>query len=568
MARKSRKAGLQKTPAAGEAGQKIYRTAVYVRLSVENERKIESESVENQIEFLKSYVAGKPDLVLKNVYADRGVTGTRFDRPAFNQMIASMKAGEIDCIVVKDLSRLGRNYLEAGDYIEKIFPFFRIRFIAVTDHYDSLTSKPAEDGLVVPLKNLINEAYAKDISRKICSANESMYRAGIKVGSHVPYGYLRDPEKKHQIVVDESVRDVVVRIFREYTEGTSTCQIARELNKEGIASPGQHYIDIGYCKSKRGEGAPWESRSVCCILRNVNYTGTLEMGSKRSAYYKGYKDKIQPPEKRYYVENHHEALVDQETFRRANEMLEASHRKFVERRTFDASEKNQRPAILAGVLYCADCKRHMSLYRRTIEMNGKIYCYSTYVCRRSATAAFDKPKHFKADEIENAIAELIRQHISLFMDAADRMKAANRRPEAIDRKKAIEKRISEEEKRKRKIGEVLQNLYADFSDDLFSEKEYLEMKQSYIVELEETGERLESLSAELARYQEEYEGNPDATKTFHRFEGFETLTEEIVKTFIRRIECSADGKMEVSYTFGNDIEKLLQEAAKREGERA
>ena len=191
MARKSRKATNNAVVTVAETK---YKTAIYVRLSYEDERKIEQESVDNQKAFLMDYITQKDDLTLVATYIDRGVTGTKFDRPEFNKMIADMRAGKINCIVVKDLSRLGRNYLESGDYIEKIFPFFGVRFIAVTDNYDSLTAEPTEDGLIVPLKNLINEVYAKDISRKIRSSIDNMYRNGVMVASSIAYGYIKDPE--------------------------------------------------------------------------------------------------------------------------------------------------------------------------------------------------------------------------------------------------------------------------------------------------------------------------------------------------------------------------------------
>lgn len=177
MARKSRKESVAIAKAPEK--QSGYKTAVYVRLSREDERKIESDTVENQIAFLKDFVSKDETLSLTEIYVDRHVTGTKFDRPQFNQMIADIRSGKINCVVVKDLSRLGRNYLEAGDYIEKIFPFFGVRFIAVTDNYDSLTSNPSEDGLIVPLKNLINETYAKDISKKIDTSFENMFKQGI-----------------------------------------------------------------------------------------------------------------------------------------------------------------------------------------------------------------------------------------------------------------------------------------------------------------------------------------------------------------------------------------------------
>ena len=176
MARKSRKEAACATVPTEDSG---YRAGIYVRLSREDGRKVESGSVENQIEFLTDFVDKEESLQLTDTYVDRHITGTRFDRPEFNRLMADVRSGRVNCVVVKDLSRLGRNYLEAGDYIEKIFPFFGVRFIAVTDGYDSLVSNSSEDGLVVPLKNLVNEAYAKDISKKICTSFENQFKPGI-----------------------------------------------------------------------------------------------------------------------------------------------------------------------------------------------------------------------------------------------------------------------------------------------------------------------------------------------------------------------------------------------------
>ena len=206
MARKSRKNIENICKEKSNQGKgKIYRTAIYVRLSVEDERKIECESVENQIKLLRDYVSKNVDLKEADLYVDRGITGTKFDRPEFNRMIKDMRAGRLDCILVKDLSRLGRNYLETGNYLESIFPIFGIRFISVTDHYDSLTAKASEDGLIVPLKNLINEAYAKDISKKVSSSVLARQKQGKHIAGKPPYGYKKDPEDIHHLIIDESV---------------------------------------------------------------------------------------------------------------------------------------------------------------------------------------------------------------------------------------------------------------------------------------------------------------------------------------------------------------------------
>lgn len=278
MARKSRKENASVQAAALEV--KTYKTAIYVRLSREDERKVESESVENQTEFLKDYVSKDASLELVDEYVDRHFTGTKFDRPEFMRMLEDVKGGRIDCVVVKDLSRLGRNYLEAGDYIEKIFPFFGVRFVAVADGYDSLTSNPAEDGLVVPLKNLINEAYAKDISKKICTSFENQFKQGIFFATTAAYGYKKDPDDSHMVLVDEDVRDVVVRIFSEYTGGKSLAQLARDLNMDGIPAPSVYWQQKDVIHEQKYTNL-WEGKQIRRILQNPIYIGDVQIGKTR-----------------------------------------------------------------------------------------------------------------------------------------------------------------------------------------------------------------------------------------------------------------------------------------------
>ena len=283
MARKSRKeAACATVPAEGSG----YRAGIYVRLSREDGRKVESGSVENQIEFLTDFVDKEESLQLTDAYVDRHITGTRFDRPEFSRLMADVRSGRVNCVVVKDLSRLGRNYLEAGDYIEKIFPFFGVRFIAVTDGYDSLTSNSSEDGLVVPLKNLVNEAYAKDISKKICTSFENQFKQGIFFATTAAYGYKKDPDDSHMVLVDEDVRHVIERIFREYTSGASLARIARELNADGVLAPSVYWQTKDVIHKDKYTNR-WEGKQIRNILQNPVYTGDVQIAKTRKCYYKG-----------------------------------------------------------------------------------------------------------------------------------------------------------------------------------------------------------------------------------------------------------------------------------------
>ena len=560
MARKSRKEIARAVAAsAPAAGMKVYRTAVYVRLFREDGRKIESDTVENQKELLEGYVDREPSLELAGMYVDRHVTGTKFDRPEFNRMISDMKAGMIDCIVVKDLSRLGRNYLEAGDYIEKIFPFFGVRFIAVTDGYDSLTSGTAEDGLVVPLKNLINEAYAKDISKKICSTFDGLFEKGVYLATTAAYGYRKDLEDSHSLLVDENVRDVVVRIFKERLAGKSLAQIARGLNADGIMAPSVYWQSIGVIHKEKYRNL-WEGKQVRRILENVVYTGDVEISKTYRAYYRGITRAVSRDKgERFYVEGHHEAIIDHETFDRVQELMQETKAGYEAARQNLGGERNKREDKLQGLLYCGHCGNKMNLYRKTVKLVNGYGHYSTYVCRRAATyGEADPPKNVKAEAMERIVMELLKAHMAVYVDARERMRMLNQKPEAAEKRSALKKELSGKKARREKIGGFIQALYTDFADGVFSEEEYLEMKAGYVSELEALDGEMARLKEEMEGLALDYAGNGEMAAAFGKYLGAEELTKEMAQTFIRKIVCYGSDRFEVEYTFAGELAELVE----------
>lgn len=560
MARKSRKESAKAVAAsAPAAGMKVYRTAVYVRLSREDERKIESDTVENQRALLEGFVDGEPSLELADVYVDRHVSGTKFDRPEFNRMAADMRAGRIDCIVVKDLSRLGRNYLEAGDYIERIFPFFGVRFIAVTDHYDSLTSGTAEDGLVVPLKNLINEAYAKDISKKICSTFDGLFEKGVFLATTAAYGYRKDPEDSHGLLVDEDVRGVVVRIFRERLEGKSMAQIARGLNADGIMAPSVYWQSVGVIHKQKYTNL-WEGKQVRRILENVVYTGDVEISKTYRAYYRGITKSVSRDKgERFYVEGHHEAIIDHETFDRVQELMRKTKAGYDAVQRDLGGERNKREDKLQGLLYCGHCGNKMNLYRKTVKLVNGYGHYSTYVCRRTSTyGEADPPKNIKAEAMEGIVMELLKAHIAVYVDARERMRILNRKPEAAEKRDALKEELSGKETRREKIGGFIKALYADFADGVFCEEEYLEMKAEYVSELEALDAEIAGLKTEMERLAPDYAGDGEMAAAFGKYLGTEELTREMAQTFIRKIVCYGSDRFEVEYTFAEELAELVE----------
>ena len=242
--------------------QKQYRTAAYVRLSVEDSGKPGADTIEGQKNLLLRFIEDDPTLTLYRLFCDNGRTGTDFQRPEFEKLMDAVKRGEVDCIVVKDLSRFGRNYKETGNYLERIFPFLGVRFIAVNDGFDTLTAQRGADGYLVPLKNLINEVYSKDISKKSGSALAAKQKNGDFIGAWAPYGYRKQPDNPRKLEPDETMAPVVRQIFRWRAEGVSVTQIARRLNDEGVPSPSAYLYNTGVCKTEKYNGVIWYVQTV------------------------------------------------------------------------------------------------------------------------------------------------------------------------------------------------------------------------------------------------------------------------------------------------------------------
>ena len=305
---------------------KVYRTAIYCRLSREDGDKVESNSIASQRAICEDYIARHDDLELVcEPFVDDGYSGVSFNRPQFKKLEEAIRKGALDCIVVKDLSRFSRNYIDGGRYIEKIFPQLGIRFIAINDAYDSLTGDPQSDSFVIPFKNLINDSYCKDISMKIRSSLEVKQKSGEFVGSFAPYGYMKSPENKNQLIVDEAVSEYVQMIFSMYKDGFSIGRIAKRLNQMGVLSPMEYKHSAGVkfdTVFKTGDTAKWTYKAVQRILTNEVYIGVLAQGKRGTPNYKVRVVKSKDESEWVKVENAHEALVSYEDFMAVKVMMQ------------------------------------------------------------------------------------------------------------------------------------------------------------------------------------------------------------------------------------------------------
>ena len=304
---------------------KDIRAAAYLRLSIEDGDKAESNSIGNQRELIRDFAAERPGLHLIEEYADDGYTGTNFERPGFKRMMEDIKSGKINCIIVKDLSRLGRNYIEMGKYLEQIFPMMGIRFIAINDNYDNANTESSDsDSIVVPFKNLLNDSYCRDISIKVRSQLDMKRRKGEFIGGYAIYGYCKDKRNKNRLVVDEYAADIVRSIYRRKLEGMSAQAIAEQLNSENVLAPSEYKRLCGlnyHSGFKAGTHAKWQAIQVLRILKNEVYTGTMVQGRRQKINYKIKKIRDVEESGWIRVPNMHEAIIPQKLFDTVQEVL-------------------------------------------------------------------------------------------------------------------------------------------------------------------------------------------------------------------------------------------------------
>lgn len=376
MARTKRKTNpVIQTPMFANPEQRIYKAGGYIRLSMEDSGRPGADTIETQKELVRGYIERQPDMELLGLYCDNGQTGTDFARPEFERLMQDIRAGRIDCIVVKDLSRFGRNYRETGNYLERVFPFLDVRFVSVSDQFDSLNAEWNQEGYIIPLKNIINEAYSKDISKKVGSAYAVKQRKGEFTGTWAAYGYRKCAGDPHKIEPDIETAPVVRDIFRWRLSGISSVQIARKLNRQGIPAPARYHYLKGDTKSERYANVQWSVKTIQTILTNEVYLGHIVQGRKRQSFCEGKTQQYLQKSKWIVVRNTHEPLIDEDRFRAVQKMTERQKVIYEER----CGKRPQTPNILKGLVYCADCGCAM-IRAKSVTMKGTKAVYS-YTCR-------------------------------------------------------------------------------------------------------------------------------------------------------------------------------------------
>lgn len=539
--------------------KKIYHAAIYVRLSKEDgdvagASKAESNSISNQKELIRDFLKDKEDIVVVSERVDDGYSGSSFERPGFQQMLEDIRRGAVDCVIVKDLSRFGREYIDTGRYIERLFPALGVRFIAVNDHYDSLRGDGQGDEILVPFKNLINDAYCRDISVKIRSHLEVKRRNGEFIGAFAPYGYQKDGEDRHRLVVDAYAAGVVRDIFRMKLHGMSQDAIAGKLNRDGILSPMEYKNSrgINFRTAFRVKAASgWSPVAVRRILENEVYIGNLVQGRQSTPNHKVKKSIRKDKGDWVRVEKNHEPVVSERDFAVVQKLLGMDTRTAPDR---------EGVYLLSGIAVCGDCGAPM--VRKVSSVNGKRYCY--YICSGHKAGGSCGPHRIPVQALEDAVFVLLKRHIGCILDLERVLEYAGTVPfRDLDVRKLEERReklLGEAER----CRELRMMLYEDMKDGVITKEDYVELHAAYEARGKEAQEAAGKAEREIRAVLEGEEDKYRWISYFKEYKDIGELTRNVVVALISEVRVYDRENIEVVFDFADQYRQALEYLKGRE----
>ena len=543
MARKSRK-GVSAPEQPKKDYMKIWRTALYIRLSVEFNGK-RGDSLETQRQIMEAYAALCPDLEIVEVYTDNGITGRTFEREAFQRMLADVDAGKINCIMVKDLSRLGRNTIDTGYYIEKYFPLHRVRFIAVNDQFDSEDSENSGNHLIVPLKNMINEAYAADISKKVRAQQNQAMRDGEFVGARPPYGYRKDPDNCHRLLVNEDTAPIVRQIFQWTVDGVALNVIVKRLNEQGVMTPGYYLASIGLITSKKLMGSgKWQTWTVGKILADEVYTGDMVQGKHTNV---GHKQVVTKPVDWIVVRNTHEPLVSREVFAKAQAVREQMASKYTRTMKVPYSEN-----ILRGRVFCAHCGKNLHRQRS----HGRYFYRCISNDRMGEGSCTGGIIHLPEPDLFDAILTIIRQKAEVVMGEALRLKRCDNK--IATQKAQVDQEIAELGRQTQKNKALHSGLYENFVKGILTRAEYLEMREDYSQKISGAVERVQQLQTRQSELERQMECCTSMADKLAAVDKDTALSALLVEQLIERVTVNGPDDVSVKFSFEGGFERVME----------
>ena len=552
MARKKR---VHASPMLPEVQGALWDAGLYGRLSVLDNGKVDGEPIESQIAIIEQYVAGHPELKIVERYIDNGYTGTNFDRPNWERMMADVKSGRINCIIVKDLSRLGRNYIETGRFLERICPKLGIRFISVNDNYDTAEIK-SQDEFAASLKNIVNDYYAKDISLKSGSALKAKRQRGEYIGSYAPHGYLKDPSNKNHLIINPETAPVIQQIYQWRAEGLGYGTITRMLNERGIPSPGRYRFEHGIVtnNNKKGSSLLWNRHALTDILRNIVYIGHLAQGKCTASLARGI-PVHRTPESEWDIAYHtHDPIITEELFNQVQE---------INRSRADAYNANYGACShlpkgdnpYRERLVCADCGTQMKLYRNLSKNHKK--AYFTYICPtyEEHQELRCTKKTIRSNDLDAMVLKTLKIQMELFCDAQQVLERLSKKQPKFPAHTEENELQQLEQQVKRKQGYAT-SLYADYRTGLLTRGEYTFARGKYQEEVAALQGRISQLQERLTLTSQVSDCAKSWITLIEQYKSAEIVSRELVTAFISEIRLSADGSIKVSFLFQDELSRI------------
>ena len=528
-----------------------YKATAYIRLSYTDDRSSESDSVSNQRKLIENFVERNPDIEVVSFKVDDGYSGIIFDRPAFKEMMQDVTNGEINCVIVKDLSRLGREYIETGRYLRKVFPAYGVRFIAITDNIDTAQENNGDD-LTVSVKNIMNEAYCRDISVKTRTALDVKRRNGDFVGAFTVYGYMKSGDNKNLLIPDPYASRVVQNIFQMRLEGASALRIANELNRLGILSPLAYkknhdlpYAKNGYADS---EDCKWSATTIIRILQDETYTGTLVQGRQGTSNYK-IKQLEQKPESEWIrIPDAHEALITKQDFDLVQRIRGLDTR---------TSPKQDTVYLFSGVLICGCCGSRMT--RKTNRVNGKEYYY--YYCPTGKKHGCASPVMLKESKLIDCVQESLKAYIQNVASLETLLNSIDQSSINQALAKEYTDHISENERRLEHAQNCKSRLYENLVEGMITKEEYASYKVKYTRQAEEIKAAITALKEKLKDVLENKSERNRWISHFTQFESMETLDRKALIHMVQSIQVRGKNELDIRFNYMDEYEKALRLAA-------
>ncbi len=536
----------------------IWRCGIYLRLSREDGDKIESDSIINQRKIIDRYLEKNQDIDIYDIYTDDGYSGTNFNRPDMTRLLEDIKTCKVNCLIVKDLSRFGRNYHETGRYLEVVFPLLQLRFISVNDNIDSYKNPQSMKNSSVSFKNVMNDEYARDISSKIRSSFNAKRKRGEYIGTYALYGYEKDPQDRHKLIINEETAENVRLIFRMFADGVSIYNITQRLNELGIQNPTAYRLSRELKTNKKlifdSKYSGWTIQTIRRMLKNRMYVGDMVQGKTQTISHKIRKSVPVPQENYIIKEGTHEAIIDKATFEKVQARFLRDTWQHKDTSKFTSKDEVETGSIYVGYIKCAACGRAMQ--KTGYKKRGISFYY--FVCGSYLQWKKCTRHAVRVNKLNEIVLTLIQQYIyiAVEMDKLLQDIKDNSPTELISSR--LKKEIKSCEIEREKVLKFQNDLYMDFKNEIITKDQYFHFKKQYSDRITELDSKISQLNIDLTQSNSDVVTGNSFVETFKKHQNITILTRNVIEELINMIYVDKDGGISIEFNFKDAFKDAIE----------